>query len=171
MAASSDDAGDTPEQQLLEHHGNDMNLAVATAWKALPPEQRMLYQNRSDALKAGHVLEGGGTDEHALPAPAASHLAVSGKRGRVELSVLQLPGERLADAAVGGQHGDGELPAVHAVGERGKHVGVRSHALSEDVRDEEKDGLQREEAEESTQASRSHVPAAPVVHLCKSTAT
>lgn len=42
----------TPEQQLLDRHGGDINVTVASAWKELSAEERDVYQQKSAALKA-----------------------------------------------------------------------------------------------------------------------
>lgn len=47
------DLSNTPEQQLLNEHGQDLNAAISAAWKALPEHLRSEYKQRAQALKVG----------------------------------------------------------------------------------------------------------------------
>jgi hypothetical protein len=47
------DLSNTPEQQLLNEHGQDLNAAISAAWRALPENLRTEYKQRAQALKVG----------------------------------------------------------------------------------------------------------------------
>jgi hypothetical protein len=69
------DLSDTPEQRLLNEHGQDLNAAISAAWKALPEAARAQYKQRAQAHKlAGHVCAEGAEGAGAGVAMTASAL-------------------------------------------------------------------------------------------------
>lgn len=67
------DLSNTPEQQLLNENGQDLNAAISAAWKALPENLRTEYKQRAQALKVGSAPPSDAGGVHATGAAPNSH--------------------------------------------------------------------------------------------------
>ena len=89
------DLSNTPEQQLLNEHGQDLNAAISAAWKALPEDIRTQYKQRAQALKVGSAPPPEGATSAAVghsghaPSQAQAHTlgAVAGAANAVPAAV------------------------------------------------------------------------------------
>ena len=100
----------TPEQQLLESCGGDINVAVASAWKTLDKPTRDMYEQQSRRLKAAAKadLDANVSSLPLLPEPGAAvkgEAAAEGQEHSVALGgAAQLP----AGAGTLQREGEGE---------------------------------------------------------------
>jgi hypothetical protein len=105
-AGAATTEADTPEQHALDRCGGDINVAVASIWKAMSQEQRDVYQQRSAALKKRRAS----ADD--VPVAADCEAAWAGAEGAQSGALSGLDGVPSAHAPGGMQHAaEADAPA------------------------------------------------------------